>query len=60
MLRKAIRDLQSDSPTPPRFCDVVVDGDEVYLEQKKGKNKYITISWEDIVYQVDIAKKTAQ
>ena len=56
MLRKAIRDLHSDSPTPPRFCDVVIDGNEVYLEQKKG-NKYITISWEDFLYQVNIAKE---
>ena len=47
-MRQAIRNLSSDKPTPPRFCDVVIDGDEVQLEVKTDKNKYETISWEDI------------
>lgn len=54
-MRQAIRNLNSDKPTPPRFCDVVIDGDEVQLEVKTDKNKYETISWEDMQYQVNAA-----
>ena len=42
-MRQAIRNLSSDKPTPPRFCDVVIDGDEVQLEVKTDKNKYETM-----------------
>ncbi len=56
MVKRAVRDLHSDRQTPVRFCDVVVDGDKVYLEQKNNKNKYIRIAWEDVVYQVEAAK----
>jgi hypothetical protein len=40
---------------PPRFCDVIVDGEKVYLEQKISKDKYVTIPWEDVVHQVKAA-----
>ena len=58
-MRQAIRNLSSDKTTPPRFCDVVIDGDEVQLEVKTDKNKYETISWEDMQYQVNAAIKKA-
>lgn len=53
MIKIPIRNLNSSKPVPPRFCDVVVDGEMVYLEQKVNKNKYIKIHWDDIVYQVE-------
>ncbi len=53
MIKQPIRDLSTSKPVPPRFCDVVVDGDKVYLEQKISKNKYVTIHWDDIVHQVE-------
>ena len=56
MLKRPIRDLHSDKPTPPRFCDVIVEGDKVFLEKKSDKNIYEKISWEDVVYQVEMAK----
>ncbi len=59
-MRKAIRNLKSDKPTPPRFCDVIIEGNEVNLEIKKDKNRYETISWEDMKNQVDAAIKQAQ
>ena len=55
MIKKPIRNLHTSKTTPPRFCDVIVDGDKVYLEQKISKNKYVTIPWEDVVHQVKAA-----
>ena len=37
MIKQPIRDLSYSKPVPPRFCDVVVDGEKVYLEQKLVK-----------------------
>ena len=54
-MRKQIRSLQSDRGTPPRFCDVIISGDKVTLEVKLNKDKYKTISWEDMQYQVNRA-----
>lgn len=58
-MRQPIRNLSSSKPTPPRFCDVIVDGKKVILEVKTDKNKYETISWEDMQYQVNAAIKRA-
>ena len=58
-MRQAIRNLSSDKPTPPRFCDVIIDGDDVQLEVKTYKNRYEKISWEDMQYQVNAAIKKA-
>jgi hypothetical protein len=58
-LRQAIRNLSSSKPTPPRFCDVIIEGDDVQLEVKTDKYKYETISWEDMQYQVNAAIKKA-
>lgn len=43
MVKRAIRDLHSERQTPPRFCDVVIEDDKIYLEYKKDKNKYVKI-----------------
>lgn len=56
MVKRPIRDLHSNRQMPPRFCDVVIEDGKIYLEQKKDKNKYVKISWEDVVYQVEAAK----
>lgn len=58
-MRQAIRNLSSSKPTPPRFCDVIIEGDDVQLEVKTDKYKYETISWEDMQYQVNAAIKKA-
>jgi len=60
MIRQPIRNLRTSKTVPPRFCDVIVDGDKVYLEQKNSKGKYVTIPWEDVVYQVESAKAANQ
>ena len=56
MIKKPIRNLHIDKPTPPRFCDVIIEDNKVSLEQKRDKNKYEKIPWEDVVYQVEAAK----
>lgn len=58
-MKKTIWNLDSDKPTPSRFCDVIVEGESVTLEVKTGKEKYETISWEDMKYQVNSAIKKA-
>ena len=58
-MRKAIRILSSSRPTPPRFCDVIIMGNEVLLEVKTEKHKYERIPWEEMNYQVDAAIKRA-
>lgn len=56
--RTTIRNLHSGRPVPPRFCDAVVEGEQIYLERKKEKGGYDKIPWDDVVYQVE-ALKTA-
>ena len=51
-MRQPIRNLKSDKPVPPRFCDVVIEGESVCLEVKTNKDRYESISWEDLTYQV--------
>ena len=57
MTKKPIRNLHTAGVNPPRFCDVVVDGEHVYLEQKVKNGKFVTIPWEDVVHQVHAAMK---
>ena len=54
-MRKQIYNLHSDKQQPPRFCDVIVEGEEVKLEIKTDKGKYECIPWDDVVYQVNVA-----
>lgn len=53
-MKKPIRNLHSNKEVPPRFCDVVIDDGRIYLE-KKEKNIYEKIPWEDVTHQVNIA-----
>ena len=55
-----IRNLRSDKQVSPRFCDVVIENDKVFLEKKTEKNKYERILWKDVVYQVEAAKASNQ
>lgn len=57
-MRRAIRNFCSSKTPPPRFCDVIVRRGKVTLEVKIDKNRYVTISWEDMQYQVNAAIKS--
>lgn len=56
MIKRPIRNFHSAKSVPPRFCDVIIENDKIYLEKKTEKNKYEKISWEDVVFQVEAAK----
>lgn len=55
MIERPVRDLHSSKPVQPLFCKVIVDGDKVILESKGKDKKIQTISWNDMVYQVQAA-----
>lgn len=59
-LQKPIRNFRSDKQVPPRFCDVVLENGEVFLERKSDRNQYEKIPWDDVVYQVEAAKASIQ
>ena len=56
MTKTAISNLHSDKPIPPRFCDVVIEDEKIFLEKKTDKKQFEKIPWEDVVYQVETAK----
>ena len=59
MIERPVRDLHSDKRIQPLFCKVIVDGDNVTLESKGKDNKKQTISWKDMVHQVEAAIEDA-
>lgn len=59
MVKRPIRNLHSTKPVAPRFCDVVIENDKIFLEKKTDK-KYEKIPWEDVVFQVEAAKTANQ
>lgn len=59
MIERPVRDLHSEKRVPPLFCKVIVDGDRVTLESKGKDNKKHTISWKNMVYQVEAAIEDA-
>lgn len=56
IIKKPVRNLHSDKPIPPRVFDVVIDGDRIDLEIKTKRNILEKIPWEDVIYQVELAK----
>ncbi len=58
-MRKSIVNLHSEKQQPPRFCDVIVEGNDIQLEVKSDKGKLEKIPWDDVVYQVEVAKQMA-
>lgn len=60
MVKKPIRNLHSTKQVPPRFCDVIIEDDKIFLEKKTDKNKYEKILWDDVVFQVEAAKAVNQ
>ena len=59
MIKRPIRNLHSLKRSAPRVFDVIVENDKVQIEVKTDKNAYETIPWEDIVFQVEAAKKSS-
>ena len=59
MIERPVRDLHSSKQVQPLFCKVIVDGDKVTLESKGKDDKKQTISWKDMVYQVEASIEDA-
>jgi hypothetical protein len=59
-MRKPILNLRSTKSQAPRFCDVIVEGESVTLEVKQDRDKVETIDWDDLVYQVKVARELAE
>ncbi len=57
MVKTPIRNLRSSKPVPPRLCDILIEGEEIALQFKIGKNEYETVPWQDVVLQVKQAEK---
>jgi|LSQX01.3.fsa_nt_gb hypothetical protein len=55
MFRRPIRNLRSS--TQDRFCDVIIDKGEAFLEVKNSRKRVIKIPWTDVKNQVRIAKE---
>ena len=58
MMRRAIRNLSSNKQIPTRLCDVIINGktpENVYIEQKTGKNQTERIPWLELKRQVENA-----
>ncbi len=56
MVKEPVRNFRSTKPVPPRIFDVLVDGEDVAIQVKTGKNEYETVPWPDVVSQVEAAK----
>ena len=58
MYRQPVRNLHSTKSVPTRVCDVaVLDEMRILLEFKTEKGKVEQIPWEDVVYQVEVARE---
>ena len=58
IIKKPVRNLSSNKAVAPRVFDVVIDGDRIALEVKINKDKFERIPWDDVIYQVEVAKAT--
>ena len=59
MYQRPIRNSYSEKSPGERFCDVIIDGDEVILKSRV-KGSEAKIKYDDLCNQVDIAKQMAQ
>ncbi|MBQ3371665.1 MAG: hypothetical protein IJG40_00835 [Oscillospiraceae bacterium] len=57
--KRAVRDLRSEKPIPPKIFDAIVDETSVRIEIKPVKEKS-TFYWDDIRLQMEKIVKEAQ
>ena len=55
-MRNQIYNLHSTKNPKPRVCDVIIENGKVVLELKRDKDNIETLEWDDLVYQVNVAK----
>ena len=56
-MKSPILNLRSPTQQKPRLFDVIVERGRVAFEVKRNKNDIETLEWDDLVYQVEVAKK---
>ena len=49
-----IRNMHSRKTVPPRFCDLIIEGNDVKLRKKEG-NRFEEIPWHVFKHQVEEA-----
>ena len=49
-----IRNMHSRKAVPPRFCDLIIEGNDIKLRKKEG-NRFEEIPWAVLKYQVENA-----
>ena len=49
-----IRNMHSRKAVPPRFCDLIIEGNDVKLRKKEG-NRFAEIPWDVFKHQVEEA-----
>ena len=49
-----IRNMYSRKAVPPRFCDLIIEGNDVKLRKKEG-NRFEEIPWDVFKHQVEEA-----
>jgi len=49
-----IRNMHSRKTVPPRFCDLIIEGNDVKLRKKEG-NRFEEIPWDVFKHQVEEA-----
>lgn len=57
MRKIAVRNFRGTGRTPARVFDVIVEDGKVDLEVKIDKMKFEKIPWEDVVCQVEAARR---
>lgn len=55
-----IRNTSSDKPVKTRVCDVIIDGDNVYLDFKTKERQHEIVRLVDVLKQIEEAKRNAK
>ena len=58
-VRRHIRNLHDGSEDGERLFDAIVEGGRVTIELKTSKKQLVQVPWEDILLQVEAAKRAS-
>lgn len=59
IVRKHIRNLHDGTPDGERLFDAIVEGGRVIIELKTSRKQLVQVPWEDILLQVETAKRAS-
>lgn len=58
-VRRHIRNLHDGSEDGERLFDAIVEGGRVIIELKTSRKQLVQVPWEDILLQVEAAKRAS-